>query len=296
MHRRFAPKPHRFLYRIFLFAFDLDELGELDRRLKLFSTRGRALYAFRDGDYLPTGELLHNGTRPSAAGIPPATPANLKERVVAFLRERGVDLAGGRVVLVTLPRVAGYLFNPVSFYFCYDRSGAPLAALAEVTNTFKEMKPYLLGPECLVGGEGSAPRDGAFRLRVPKYFYVSPYSDVDVEFDFALRPPDERLGAQIDDYAGPARLLTSTLSGSRRELTDARLAWFTLKYPLVSLRIISLIHWHALLLWAKRVPWFGKAARPRDQRALHRPHVSIVHGPSLVTAESPAAAAKMERS
>jgi len=266
MHRRFAPKAHRFVYRIFLFAFDLDELAALHGRLALFSVGRRNLYSFRDRDYLPTGEPLHN---PQPDQPIPAEAQTLKGRVTAYLATRGVDLTGGRVVLVTLPRVTGYLFNPVSLYFCYDRSGMPVGALAEVTNTFKEMKPYFLGPEARNGS------DGSFRLRLPKYFYVSPYSDVDVDFDFVLRPPGDRFSVQIDDYAGQARLLTSTLAGARRELTDARLAWFTLKYPLITLRVIFLIHWHALLLWLKRVPWFAKSARSMDQRSLHRPHPSL---------------------
>jgi DUF1365 family protein len=189
--------------------------------------------------------------------------------VIAYAAAQGVDLAGGRVVLVTLPRVFGYLFNPVSFYFCYDRHGAPVVALAEVTNTFREVKPYFLGPDT----RGAT--NGEFRIRVPKHFYVSPYSDVDVAFDFTLRNPGTRLSIQIDDYIGSARSLTSTLTGVRRELTSARLAWFTLKYPLITLRVISLIHWHALLLWWKRVPWFSKSARREDQRALYRPHHSL---------------------
>ena len=225
-------------------------------------------------------------------------------------------------MLVTLPRVFGYLFNPVSFYFCYDRHGAPVAALAEVTNTFKEMKPYFLAPE--TKGEGReargersesqdnpptrdesssasapsplaprpspavpaplAPRpspasETKFHLRTPKHFYVSPFSDVDVAFDFTLRTPGENLSVQIDDYVGSERTLATSLAGPRRALTNARLAWFTLKYPLLTLRIIGLIHWHAFLLWLKRVPWFAKSARAAEQRALFRPHASIARTP-----------------
>jgi len=264
LHARFAPRPHRFLYRIFLFAIDLDELEALHRRLALFSVNRANLYSFRERDFLPTGEPVHNGPPEPA---PPA--GRLKARITAFLAARGVDLAGGRVLLVTLPRVLGYLFNPVSFYFCYDRAGVPVAALAEVTNTFKEMKPYFLGPAT------RAAADGAFRLRMPKHFYVSPYTDVDVEFDFTLRPPGENLSIQIDDYIGAGRTLTSVLAGPRRELTGPRLAWYAVKYPLITLRIIALIHWHAFRLWLKRIPWFAKAARPADQRGLYRPHPSL---------------------
>lgn len=287
MHARFSPKSHRFLYRIFLFAIDLDELETLHRRFALFSVNRPNLYSFRERDFLPTNETLHNGSSEVSSLIP--HPSSLKKRVTAFLASRNVDLTGGRVTLVTLPRVLGYLFNPVSFYFCYDRSGAPVAALAEVTNTFKEMKPYFLGPDTrtettstshlqppIPGGSA-----GGFALRTPKNFYVSPYTDVDVAFDFALRPPTDKLSIQIDDYIGAERTLTSTLTGPRRELTGARLAWYAVKYPLITLRIISLIHWHAFLLWVKRVPWFAKSARPTDQRDLYRPHSSVTLGGGL---------------
>ena len=148
-------------------------------------------------------------------------------------------------------------------------NGVPAAAIAEVTNTFREVKPYFLSPD-----SDRAAR-GEFCVRVPKHFYVSPYSDVDVAFDFTLRTPGARLAIQIDDYIGRERTLTSTLTGVRHQLTSRRLAWFTLKYPLITLRVIGLIHWHALLLWWKRVPWFSKSARPADQRALYRPHRSL---------------------
>jgi uncharacterized protein len=276
MHARFAPKAHRFDYRIFLCALDLDELPDLHRRLRLFSHNRRNLYSFREDDFLPTLEAIFNGRAgplgpPSshAAARPAVAPClGLKQRVLAHLAARGTVLpADTRVLLVALPRILGYLFNPVSFYFCFDRAGAPVAALAEVTNTFREVKPYVLGTETL--------NDGAFRLRVPKHFYVSPYSDVDVAFDFRLRVPGDRLAVQIDDYVGDQRTLTSSLNGPARPLTDARLAWYLLKYPFLTLQVITLINWHALRLWLKRVPWFPKAARAAEQRALYRPHRSI---------------------
>lgn len=277
MHARFVPQAHRFMYRIFMLAIDLDELPALHRRLRFFSANRRNLYSFHEGDYLPTCEPLHNASSEARDSGIPASPAPpgppLKTRVLAYLAGRGVHLGPkGRVELITLPRVLGCLFNPVSFYYCYDSAGICVAALAEVTNTFREMKPYFLGPETR---PASASEAVSFHLRTPKNFYVSPFSDVDVAFDFHLRIPAENLSVRIDDYTGAGRTLTSTLAGPSRPLTDCRLAWFTLKYPLITLRILGLIHWHAFLLYLKKVPWFAKAARPADQRDLYRPHASI---------------------
>ncbi len=271
MHRRFSPKAHRFAYRIFLFALDLDELDLLDRQLRLFSVGRPNLYSFRDTDYLPVHEPPHH---PTAAPPPPANspPQNLKARIRDCLATHGINLAGGCIELITMPRVAGYLFNPVSFYFCYDHTGVCVAALPEITNTFREMKPFFLGPETRILPPASSDQNlVSFQKRVPKHFYVSPFSDVDVSFDFQLRPPAERLAIQIDDYVGPTRTLTSTLTGRARPLTDGALASLTFRHPLQPLHTISLIHWHALRLWLKRVPWFAKAARSADQRDLYRP-------------------------
>lgn len=272
LHHRFSPREHGFAYRIFLLALDLDELDALHRGLRLFSRNRTNLYSFRDADYLPTGERLHNPSTTPADGTGGGA-RELKARVIGHLGRNGIDLAGGRVLLVTLPRVAGYLFNPVSFYFCFDRDGRAVAALAEVTNTFREMKPFLLGPDTR-GDCGSAVE---FAHRAPKHFYVSPFSDTSVAFDFRLRVPGERLNVHIDDHENGARTLASFLTGRRRPLTDGTLAWCTLKYPFITLQVIALIHWHALRLYLKKVPWFAKAARATDQRDLYRPHASIVH-------------------
>ena len=282
MHARFLPKPHRFVYRIFMIAVDLDELPALDRRLHLFSFNRPNLYSFRETDFLPTTESLHNQSPPTQyhlIGDTLSAAPSLKARVLAYLAVRGVDLGpGGRIELVSLPRILGYLFNPVSFYFCYDRTGTCVASIAEVTNTFHEMKPFFLGPQTKNAATAS------FHLRTPKHFYVSPYSDVDVDFDFNLRVPAGRLSVQIDDYIGADRTLTSSLAGPARPLTDAALAWFLFKYPFLTLRVIALIHWHALLLHLKKIPWFAKAARPADQRDLYRPHASLSpHQPDSAT-------------
>ena len=268
MHARFHPKAHRFVYRLFMLSVDLDELPTLDRRLNLFSLNRANLYSLRERDFLPLTTPVHNPSVCNHNGYKIESGATLKERVLAYLTHHGVEVGtDARVELITLPRMLGYRFNPVSFYFIRDANGEPLAAITEVTNTFHEMKPYLLS--------GDTRTADGFRQRVPKEFYVSPFSDVDLAFDFRLRVPQDRLAVQIDDYDGDTRTLTSTLTGPARPLTDGALAWFLLKYPLLTLRVITLIHWHALKLWIKKVPWFAKAARADSQRNLYRPHASI---------------------
>ncbi|MEP6671292.1 MAG: DUF1365 domain-containing protein [Chthoniobacter sp.] len=252
MHHRLSPKEHHFRYSIFMFALDLDELDEVAQRVPLFSRNGRNLYAFRDRDHLT---------------LPGRETASTRENLVALLAQHGIQFpTDGRITLITLPRVFGYIFNPVSFYFCHDGAGAPLCAVVEVGNTFGEMKPYLL-------------RDfssaGEFRLVTPKHFYVSPFSPLDLAFDFKLRIPGEGLEIHIDDREGERPVLLSALTGKRTPLTTGQLAWFTIKYPLLTLRVISLIHWHALLLWAKRLPWHRKSDRPDLQRDVMRPHASL---------------------
>jgi DUF1365 family protein len=288
MHARLAPRTHRFSYRLFFFAFDLDELEALARRLRLFSLGRLGLYSFFDRDYLPVDETCPRPDGPLATGI--REGAGLKARVVAFLAAHGIDHPGGRVVLVTLPRMLGFLFNPVSFYHCFDAAGRPIAVIAEVTNTFREIKPYMLGPETRIpAGAGADAAPPTFRSRQTKRFYVSPFSDVDVQFEFLLRTPGTGLHARIDDYAGEVRTLTSTVIGNRRDLTDARLAWFAVKYPLLTLRVITLIHWQAAKLWLKRVPWYRKAARAAEQTGLYRTHGStpVSPTPRATVAETP---------
>ena len=271
MHHRLAPKEHHFRYGIFLFCLDLDELDTLHTRLRLLSHNRSNLYRFNDSDHLP---LPGNRRREEADCAPPdirllTSAATTKTSLHAWFSSQGLSLpAETRVLLLTHCRVFGYIFNPVSFYFCLDAQDRPLCAVAEVGNTFGEQKPFLLGPEDL------AP-DGRFHRIVPKHFYVSPFSALDLAFDFKLRVPGEQLDIHIDDREGDRPVLLTALTGRRVLLTDANLARLTLKYPLITLRVITLIHWHALKLWWKKVPWHRKAANPHLQQGVFHPHESL---------------------
>ena len=251
-HRRLAPRHHELLYRVFYFLLDLDELASLDRSLRLLKVNRPGLYSFRDSNHISHG----------------ATSA--RENILRYLQDQGIEKTVGRIRLLTLPRLLGYVFNPISVYFCDDEEGHPLVAVAEVGNTFGEWKPYLvpLTPQ------------GEFHARVVKHFYVSPFSDLDLEFDFRFAPPGERLRILVDDYRGSEKELVSSLTGKRVALTDAALLRYTLKYPLLTLRVILGIHWHALLLWLKGIRARRKEADPELQRGVHRPHKSLANHPS----------------
>lgn len=274
LHHRIVPREHRFVYRLFYLCLDLDEMSSPGLHPRLLAYDRPGVFSLYQRDFLRIDEPLHRRTTSPVladrASAPHDAGGGLKARVRAFCAAHGVPLAAdARVRLVTLPRVFGYHFNPVSFYFCADSDGTPRAAIAEVTNTFREIKPYFvpLGPDA-----NATPN---FRLRVPKHFYVSPFSAVDMDFDFNLRAPDRALAVQIDDYEAGQRVLHSTLTGERMELSDTRLAWYLVKYPLMSLGVIARIHWQAWRLWRKGVPFFRKAEAAGRQRDLYRPHRSL---------------------
>jgi DUF1365 family protein len=173
----------------------------------------------------------------------------------------------GSIRMLFFPRFFGYVFNPITIYFCFKADGTPHASVVEVGNTFRELKPYLV------------PRaaDGKcdFEIRVPKEYYVSPFSPVDLDFHFRLHLPDEKLRVLIDDYDAEGKVLLSILTGQRRELTFGNLAKFTVKFPFITLKVIGLIHWQAFRLWLKRIPFFRKETRAEDQRGVFRPHRSL---------------------
>ncbi len=254
VHCRLIPRRHEFTYRVFMLSVDIDDLPTLAKRHAGFSHNRFNLFSIDDKDHVNLG--LPGGIRPN---------------LTAWLAEQGMQCpADARIRLITFPRVLGYGFNPASFYYVESAAGEPLAAVTEVVNTFREMKLYFLG---------AADGKGLWHRRVAKDFYVSPFSDPGDEFDFKLGPPGESWWVNIDNYTPDGRSLLSSIRGERRDFTTAMLLRCAVKYPLLSLKIIVLIHWHALRLWLRKVPFLRKSQRREVQLGVLRAHQSLTKDP-----------------
>jgi DUF1365 family protein len=240
VHHRFQPKRHLFTYPVFIFSIDLDKLHEWNRKLRLFGHNRFSLYTLRDSDHV--------------AGPAAERKLSIKESVIALLRERGFTGEVDQIFMITQFRVLGYLFNPVTFYYCYA-GGKEVAFVAEVNNTFHQRHSYVFF------GEGRS-------FRTDKVFYVSPFLEMDLVYNFRFDPLGPRLGVFVDDYKPgatpdePETLMIKThIAGRHEALTDGRLLLSFLRIPYMSAWIIGWIHWQALKLWLKKVPL---VFRPKD--------------------------------
>jgi DUF1365 family protein len=224
MHRRVAPKRHRFRYRAYWLYLDLDELEALQRRLCWLSFGRFNLLSFDQRDYGQGG-------------------APLRARIGAELARAGIDLAGGRIALLTMPRVLGYAFNPLSVFYCFSASGELQATIYEVHNTFGEQHRYVIA---VAGGNRVA------RQHSDKQFHVSPFMEMGMRYAFRASTPGEAVSLGIT-ASGPAGAMHAVLKARRLELTDRALAGLFFSHPLVTLKVIGAIHWEALRLWRKRL-------------------------------------------
>lgn len=224
VHERFKPKAHKLRYRVFSMLFDLGELTQLDAHTRLFGYNRWAPIAFFDRDHGPRD------------GGP------LRPWVEARMREAGVEPDGGPIELLCYPRIFGYVFNPISVYFCRRKDGTLAALLYEVHNTHGERHTY---PIAVHGTEA------VVRQSAQKAFYVSPFIGPTATYNFMVVPPGESTSVVIRQEVAGELLLAASFRGARVTFAAGALARRLLMFPLMTMKVTAAIHWEAVKLWWK---------------------------------------------
>jgi DUF1365 family protein len=231
-HRRFAPHPHAFRYKMYMMYLDLSEIDRVFADRWLWSTNGRNVAQFRRSDYL--GD--------------PSMPLDVA------VRRRAAEVLGrepaGPIRMLAHLRTLGHCFNPVAFYYCYASDGATLDCIvAEITNTpWKERHSYVL-PVADASHHGRA-----LGWDFAKRFHVSPFLPMDRDYGWRFTPPDDTLRVHMNVLAHGERDFDATLALERRPITSARLARVLMRYPAMSARVVAAIHWQAFLIFLRRNP------------------------------------------
>ncbi len=235
MHARMKPVTHRFTYNVFSLLIDLDRLEDAGKQSAVFSIERFNLLAFSQSDHGP-----RDGT-------------SLRAHVDGLLARAGLNVSGGRVLLLCYPRILGFTFNPLSVFWCYDRKGDLAALVYEVHNTFGQAHSYVA--PIVADEEASA---AGIRQERDKLFYVSPFMDMDMRYRFRLLPPGDKLSVRILESDAEGPILAATFAGRRVPFTTPSLLKAFFKLPLLTLKIVAAIHWEALRLAIK-----GLRLKPR---------------------------------
>jgi DUF1365 family protein len=223
------------LWRLFL-RIPIEELSARSRR-GLFSVDGFNLISIRASDYSVGG-------RSAQAWVP------------AALDDFGLGAAAHDIQLITMPRVLGYAFNPVSFWFCHNAENTLGAVIAAVSNTFGERHCYL----CF--HEDGRPISTDDWLQAEKIFHVSPFLPVEghYRFRFAFAPGEAAIW--INHYDSQRLILSTSLIGTAKPMNSARLLFCFIRYPLVTFKVVALIHYQAVKLFLKGMRHFRKPTPP----------------------------------
>jgi uncharacterized protein len=238
-HRRFAPREHRFSYRLFMMYVDLAEIDRIFRGRWLWSARRPALAWLRRADYL---------------GDPAVSlDTAVRERIAAHTGVR----PQGPIRMLTHLRYFGVGFNPVTFYYCFDAADTRVESIvAEITNTpWNERHAYVLT------APAAEPRTRVLRFRFAKDFHVSPFMPMQVDYDWHFGTPGERLAVNMQNFENGARVFDATLDLERREIGAGALARALLAFPCMTATVLAGIYVQALKLWFKRIPFHAHPSR-----------------------------------
>lgn len=244
-HKREKPRRNFFSYNIYMFLIDLDETEKISRQFGVISHNRFNLFGFYDRDHFRKQDRNN--------------PQTIREKLLEYLQSMGVGFVPARIELLTSLRILGYVFNPVSFYYLYDENDHVKYAIAEVSNTFGEMKFYLLKDL----------KNGFFHEVHDKYFYISPFTKPDDQLELKVGLPDSNFSIMVDTLKGGNKPVRTVLSGIERKFSTDKLLWYFFRFPFVTLQIIGLIHWQALKLWMKGVKFYRKDATTELQREVY---------------------------
>ena len=228
VHKRLRPRAHGFRYRVFAALLDVDRIDEAAASCRIFS-RGRTnLVSFFDRDH----------------GRGDGTP--VAEHVRRELAAAGLADAGARITLLCYPRILGFVFNPLSVYFCHRAGGELGAVIYEVSNTFCERTSYIIPV-----ADGRAP---VFAQRCAKAMYVSPFTEAAGSYGFHVRPPAGEVVVGVDFREAQAPVLKTHFRGARASFSDRSLIAMLARHPMMTAKVVGAIHFEAARLWAKGVP------------------------------------------
>jgi len=224
IHRRFKPKEHFFKYSVFSLLIDLDELVDIQKEISIFSYNKFNIISFFDKDH---------GERDSSS---------LKNWVYSNLKKIGIE-EEVKIQLLCYPRIFGYVFNPLSIFFVYDKSLKLIAILYEVKNTFGEQHTYVFKTN----------DEKVIQNICKKQFYVSPFIEMNCEYSFKILKPEGQLSVVINQSDNEGKLLFASQDGTAREFNNKNLIISFLSHPLMSFKVIAAIHYEAFKLWIKRI-------------------------------------------
>ena len=236
IHKRFKPKVHFFKYKVFSLFIDLSELNILEKKISFFSHNSFNLISFFDKDH---------GERDGSSLID-WVKKNLKENNILF-----EDI---KIKLLCYPRILGYVFNPLSVFYVYDKKDDLISILYEVKNTFGEQHTYIF----------KVKNNNILQHSCSKKFHVSPFIEMNCNYFFKILKPGEKISVIIDQYQSNEKLLYASQDGKRVDFTSIELIKSYLKHPLMTFKIISAIHFEAFKLWAKGIRFIKKKLKIKN--------------------------------